>query len=86
MAINQMLYYLHKLYLIPLNLILIETDSPFLTPVPHRGKSNEPSYVKYISEYLSNFFNLSKEEFNNIIDNNFYNLFSKAIRYNEITQ
>ena len=70
----------------PINRILIETDSPFLTPVPHRGKSNEPSYVKYISEYLSSFFNLSKEEFNDTIDNNFYNLFSKAIRYNEITQ
>ncbi len=40
----------------PLQQILIETDSPFLAPVPFRGKMNEPSYVKYISEYLSNFF------------------------------
>ena len=72
--------------LIPNDRILVETDSPYLSPDPLRGKSNEPSYVKYISDYLSSFFNLSKEEFNNIIDNNFYNLFSKAIRYNEITQ
>ena len=69
----------------PLDRILIETDSPFLAPTPKRGKDNEPSYVKYIYEYLSNFFNLSFNEFNAVIDNNFYKLFSKAIRYNEIS-
>ena len=69
----------------PLQQILIETDSPFLAPEPFRGKMNEPSYVKYISEYLSNFYNISHKEFNEITDNNFYNLFSKAIRYSEIS-
>ena len=69
----------------PLKQILIETDSPFLAPEPFRGKMNEPSYVKYISEYLSNFYNISQTEFNEITDNNFYKLFSKAIRYNEIS-
>ena len=69
----------------PLQQILIETDTPFLAPVPFRGKINEPSYVKYISEYLSNFYNISQTEFNEITDNNFYKLFSKAIRYNEIS-
>ena len=69
----------------PLQQILIETDSPFLAPVPFRGKMNEPSYVKYISEYLSNFLNISQKKFNKITDNNFYKLFSKAIRYNEIS-
>ena len=69
----------------PLQQILIETDSPFLAPVPFRGKMNEPSYVKYISEYLSNFYNISQNKFNEISDKNFYKLFSKAIRYNEIT-
>jgi TatD DNase family protein len=69
----------------PLQQILIETDSPFLAPEPFRGKMNEPSYVKYISEYLSNFFNISQKKFNEITDNNFYKLFSKAIRYNEIS-
>ena len=69
----------------PLQQILIETDSPFLAPMPFRGKMNEPSYVKYISEYLSNFYNISQNKFNEITDNNFYKLFSKAIRYNEIS-
>ena len=69
----------------PINSILIETDSPFLAPVPYRGKSNEPSYVKYIAEYLSIYFDLSFDKIIEITDNNFYNLFSKAIRYNEIS-
>ena len=71
---------------VPLNLVLIETDSPFLSPVPLRGKSNEPSYVKYTGEYLSNFYKLSLDNFTNITNNNFYKLFSKAIQYNEISQ
>ena len=70
----------------PLHQILIETDSPFLAPVPFRGKTNEPSYVKYISEYLSDFYNISQKKFSEITDNNFYNLFSKAIRYSEISK
>ena len=69
----------------PLQQILIETDSPFLAPAPFRGKTNEPSYVKYISEYLSNFYSISQIKFNEITDSNFYKLFSKAIRYNEIS-
>ena len=69
----------------PFQQILIETDSPFLAPVPFRGKMNEPSYVKYICEYLSDFYNISQKKFNGITDNNFYKLFSKAIRYNEIS-
>ena len=69
----------------PLQQMLIETDSPFLAPEPFRGKMNEPSYVKYISEYLSDFYNIPHKKFNDITDNNFYKLFSKAIRYNEIS-
>ena len=69
----------------PLQQMLIETDSPFLAPEPFRGKINEPSYVKYISEYLSDFYNIPHKKFNEITDNNFYKLFSKAIRYNEIS-
>jgi len=71
---------------IPLDLLLIETDSPFLSPVPLRGKINEPANVKYVAEYLSNFFNIPLNDFITITDNNFYNLFSKAIRYNEISE
>ena len=68
----------------PLHQMLIETDSPFLSPTPFRGKMNEPANVKFISEYLSDFYKIPQIEFNSIIDNNFYKLFSKAIRYNEI--
>ena len=70
---------------VPLKSILIETDSPFLAPMPFRGKRNEPSHVKYIGKYLSNFFNTSFEEISSVTDNNFYKLFSKAIQYNEIS-
>ncbi|PLX08620.1 MAG: hypothetical protein C0596_07125 [Marinilabiliales bacterium] len=38
---------------IPLESILLETDAPYLSPVPKRGKRNEPSYVSYVAEYLS---------------------------------
>ena len=51
---------------IPLKSILIETDSPFLSPVPYRGKTNEPSYVYYIGKYLANFYNVEIEEFEKI--------------------
>ena len=67
---------------VSLNRLLIETDSPFLSPVPYRGKLNEPSNVKYIAEFLSNFYSISLNDFIKITDNNFYNLFSKAKRYN----
>ena len=70
---------------IPLNLLLIETDSPFLSPVPKRGKTNEPSFAKYTGEFISKLFDISFIEFEKITDNNFYNLFSKAIRYKEIS-
>ena len=63
--------------------LLIETDSPFLAPMPMRGKINKPSYVKYTAEFLSNFYNISFDKLVEITDNNFYKLFSKAKRYNE---
>ena len=70
---------------VPLSSILVETDSPFLTPVPFRGKQNEPSFVKFIGEYLANFYQISLNTFTNNTDDNFYNLFSKAIRYNKLS-
>jgi TatD DNase family protein len=38
---------------IPLNRLLIETDSPFLAPIPHRGQLNEPAFVRYIAEFIA---------------------------------
>ena len=71
---------------IPLSSLLIETDSPFLSPVPFRGKVNEPSYVKYIAEYLSKMINKPLNEIIEITNENFYKLFTKAIRYNKISK
>ena len=70
---------------IPNEKLLVETDSPFLSPVPFRGKLNEPSNVYYVSEYLANFYNVSIKEFEVITDRNFYSLFKKAIHYKEIS-
>jgi TatD DNase family protein len=64
--------------LIPLDRILIETDSPYLAPVPKRGKSNEPAYVKYVAEYLAEFLNIPYEKFAKQTTDNFFKLFSKA--------
>ncbi len=47
---------------IPIDKILIETDSPFLTPAPYRGKRNEPSYVRYVAKAIAEFKEISFEE------------------------
>ena len=60
--------------------LLIETDSPFLAPVLMRGKSNEPSFVKFTGEFLAEFYSMTKENFFELTDNNFYKLFSRAKR------
>tara|TARA_Y100000591_G_scaffold16005_1_gene12102 strand:- start:385 stop:1161 length:777 start_codon:yes stop_codon:yes gene_type:complete len=57
--------------------ILVETDSPYLAPVPLRGKSNEPSYIIHTVKFLSKLKNLTFEEFSKITTNNFFNLFGK---------
>ena len=67
---------------VSLDHLLIETDSPYLAPVPMRGKSNEPSYVKYTGEYLAEFYSMSKNSFFELTDNNFYKLFSRVKRDN----
>ena len=62
---------------IPLNKILIETDSPFLAPVPNRGKKNEPSFIKYTAQKMAQIKNNSLSEISKITSNNFNNLFFK---------
>ena len=56
--------------------ILIETDSPFLAPIPMRGKKNEPSYIKYTLEKLSQLKSIDFKDLEQITNNNFENLFS----------
>ena len=61
---------------LPLNKILIETDSPFLAPVPNRGKKNEPSFIDYTAQKLAELKNISKAELIKITTDNFNKLFS----------
>jgi len=58
-----------------LDKILVETDSPFLAPVPMRGKKNEPSFVKFTIKKLAELRNIPVEEITSITTNNFNNLF-----------
>jgi TatD DNase family protein len=60
---------------IPLEKLLVETDSPFLAPIPMRGKKNEPSFIKYTLEKLSSLKMITKENMSNITTDNFNKLF-----------
>ena len=55
---------------------MIETDSPFLAPIPMRGKKNEPSFIKYTLKKLSELKSLNFDELETITNNNFEQLFS----------
>jgi len=61
---------------IPLENLLVETDSPYLAPVPYRGKSNEPSYIVYTVEKLSQIKDVSRESVMTNTTNNFKKLFN----------
>ncbi|MDN4016791.1 TatD family hydrolase [Zwartia panacis] len=61
----------------PLDRILIETDSPYLAPVPHRGKLNDPSKVIHVAEMLASLRNVKVSEIEEASTLNFFNLFNK---------
>lgn len=65
---------------IPEDRLLIETDSPFLAPVPHRGKTCEPAFVRNTAQFLSELKNVSIERLAETSTDNFYELFAKAKR------
>ena len=65
---------------VPMDRLLVETDAPFLAPIPHRGKRNEPSFVKYTNKMLSEIKQISEEECARITTDNFFRLFDKAKR------
>ncbi|MCG8996178.1 TatD family hydrolase [Laribacter hongkongensis] len=62
----------------PLDRILVETDSPYLAPVPYRGKQNEPAYTRFVAEYLAILRGLSYDEVAAMTTANFFRLFRKA--------
>ena len=65
---------------IPLDRLLLETDSPFLAPVPHRGRRNEPAFVAEVARTLANVRNLPADELAGVTSENFRRFF--ALRLN----
>ena len=65
---------------IPLERIVLETDSPYLAPVPKRGKRNESSYVPYVADFLADIYGCTVEQVAKITTANARNLFSKIAR------
>jgi TatD DNase family protein len=61
---------------VPLDRMLVETDSPYLAPVPYRGKTNEPGLVKYVAEEVARLKGLSFEQIASATSNNFFHLFN----------
>ncbi len=65
---------------VPLNRLLVETDAPFLAPVPHRGKTNEPALVVHTARMLADLKGVSEAELAAATTENFFHLFRKARR------
>ncbi|MBF6615920.1 MAG: TatD family hydrolase [Candidimonas sp.] len=65
---------------LPLDRLLIETDSPYLAPVPHRGKLNDPSKVMHVAEKIAELRGVSAEEIGMQSTDNFFKLFNKIPR------
>ena len=63
---------------VPLDRLLVETDAPYLSPVPFRGKPNEPAYTRYTAEKLAEIKAVSFDELERVTTDNFYRLFTKA--------
>lgn len=64
---------------IPLERMLIETDSPYLAPIPNRGKTNEPSWVAHVAQFIADLKGISVEEVAKYTTNNFKTLFKAPI-------
>ena len=59
----------------------METDSPYLAPVPYRGKSNEPQYVREVAEYVAELKGISYQQLLESTAENFFRLFPKAKKH-----
>jgi TatD DNase family protein len=65
---------------VPLERILVETDAPYLAPVPHRGKTNEPAFVAHTAALIADLKGISRDELARRTTENFFRLFTKAKR------
>jgi TatD DNase family protein len=63
---------------IPMDRLLIETDSPYLAPVPHRGQTNQPGYVKHVAEEIARVRGMTAEAVGEASSRNFFRLFAAA--------
>ena len=63
---------------VPDDRLLIETDSPYLAPVPQRGKPNEPGFVRYVAECICEQRKCTLQYLSDITNDNFYRLFPRA--------
>ncbi|MBL8519648.1 MAG: TatD family hydrolase [Betaproteobacteria bacterium] len=64
---------------VPLERMLIETDSPYLAPTPHRGKMNQPGYVRHVAEFIAQLRGERVEDIARCTGENFFRLFAKAV-------
>lgn len=63
---------------VPTDRMLIETDSPYLAPVPHRGETNQPAFVRHVAEEIARLRDMDVAEIAKVTTNNFFNLFKVA--------
>lgn len=63
---------------VPMDRLLVETDAPFLAPIPHRGKRNEPAFTKYTNKVVAELKGITEEECAAATTANFFRLFNKA--------
>ena len=63
---------------IPLDRMLVETDSPYLAPIPYRGKTNQPAYVRYVAEHVAELRGITPQEVAEATTRNFFRLFKQA--------
>ena len=63
---------------IPLDKLLVETDAPYLAPIPYRGQMNQPAYTRNTAQFIANLRGIHAQELFNITTQNFFNLFSKC--------